>query len=329
MHSALAKPTPIMTKSKIAPLLICCSVMFWITACKKDQFTSGDPAGPDRNQGLSGEALVAYNTKLATLQSLNPVMPASERGPVTYKGALCGINVSAAHATAFSLGDPQYWDYYEFSGNAGDEITILVQRTSPAMDPYAEIRLGTITDSDNWYGLMLVAAGDDNVDDPFNSCNNDPYIQFTLPESGVYTLGVADFISCGSPLTYQIITTGINCDTDGDGVFEVEDNCPTTANPGQENCDGDSQGDACDAHPCSNADATVNIGGFESNVPNVQTGGGSTMMDLILDCAANANTHGDFVSCVTQLAVEWKAAGLITIAQKNTIIQLAAGANIP
>lgn len=35
-------------------------------------------------------------------------------------------------------------------------------------------------------------------------------------------------------------------DTDGDGVPDSSDNCPTVANAGQLNTDGDSQGDACD-----------------------------------------------------------------------------------
>jgi len=35
-------------------------------------------------------------------------------------------------------------------------------------------------------------------------------------------------------------------DTDGDGIFDEKDNCPTVANPLQENCDGEGPGDACD-----------------------------------------------------------------------------------
>ncbi len=39
-----------------------------------------------------------------------------------------------------------------------------------------------------------------------------------------------------------------NCDTtdsDGDGVFDIVDNCPDLANPDQADCDGDGYGDAC------------------------------------------------------------------------------------
>lgn len=36
-------------------------------------------------------------------------------------------------------------------------------------------------------------------------------------------------------------------DPDNDGVPNMNDNCPNTPNPGQENCDGDANGDACDS----------------------------------------------------------------------------------
>ncbi len=62
-------------------------------------------------------------------------------------------------------------------------------------------------------------------------------------------------------------------DADGDGVADEDDNCPNAANPGQDNTDLDSEGDACDSDD-DNDGITDN---FPDNCPrNSQTGWTST-----------------------------------------------------
>lgn len=67
---------------------------------------------------------------------------------------------------------------------------------------------------------------------------------------------------CGSPVP----AAG---DNDGDGVADVEDNCPSESNPSQRNTDGDSFGDACDS---DKDDDTVLNG--DDNCPIVANAGG-------------------------------------------------------
>jgi len=75
--------------------------------------------------------------------------------------------------------------------------------------------------------------------------------------------------------------------------------------------------------------ATVVIAGCDSGVPNAVLPDGSTILDHLLECAAAAANHGDFVSCVSALTNSLKKAGVITGAQKGAIQNCAAKAPIP
>jgi hypothetical protein len=67
-------------------------------------------------------------------------------------------------------------------------------------------------------------------------------------------------------VTVHVVAPTIT-DTDGDGVADSADNCPTVANAGQADADNDGKGDACDAFPndpLNDADGD----GFGANVDN-------------------------------------------------------------
>ncbi|GAF81875.1 unnamed protein product, partial [marine sediment metagenome] len=65
-------------------------------------------------------------------------------------------------------------------------------------------------------------------------------------------------------------------DSDGDGVMDATDNCPTVPNPGQEDSDGDSHGDACDNCPLDDNEDQVD-------------GDGDGVGDVCDNCPDDAN----------------------------------------
>ena len=62
--------------------------------------------------------------------------------------------------------------------------------------------------------------------------------------------GAADGAAIDAPVQIDAMPDGSpNVDTDGDGVVDAQDNCPTVANTDQRDWDGDHHGDACDHCP--------------------------------------------------------------------------------
>ncbi len=90
-------------------------------------------------------------------------------------------------------------------------------------------------------------------------------------------------------------------DSDGDGIPDDEDACPN-----------------------SDLSPTIVIGGCDSGVGNLLFEDGCTMADMVAECADGAVFHGQFVSCVALLAVQWRNAGLINDSEIGAIDRCAA-----
>ncbi len=124
--------------------------------------------------------------------------------------------------------------------------------------------IGTITNDDAAGGNLVATAAcnGDNLDVTITAGDGPFDITGTgaaMPANGV-PAGVTTFTGPGSWLGVTVTeTTGdtetlllgdFNCnstaDTDGDGIADVIDNCPTVANPGQRDDDGDNIGNACE-----------------------------------------------------------------------------------
>ncbi|MDY7095318.1 MAG: PA domain-containing protein [Acidobacteriota bacterium] len=95
-------------------------------------------------------------------------------------------------------------------------------------------------------------------------------------------------------------------DSDGDGLPNIEDACPS-----------------------SDLGSTVVIDGCDSGVTNTLLADGCSITDLILACADGAGNHGAFVSCAAQVGNDLKRAGVISGRDKGQIQSCAASSSLP
>lgn len=260
--------------------IICCLLLMvtFFNSCEKETIIPAENSTIN-NQTIENAAidkLELMKQRYGNDQAKRDKSELSAQGvAITYLANLCNAPISGTYGYVNTSGYPELWDYYYFNGEAGDIITIYAPRTSPDMDPMISLYFGTATTSegiDPYYGgaeMTFLIYGDDEVADVFESCYADPQIaNYQLPYTGTYTLAVFDAAGCGTNLTYDIFTTGIECigdfDADFDGIYDIEDNCPNTSNPDQLDTDNDGKGDACDIED-TDGDG---ISDAEDNCPN-------------------------------------------------------------
>jgi hypothetical protein len=92
--------------------------------------------------------------------------------------------------------------------------------------------------------------------------------------------------------------------------------------------DADGVVDDEDCSPTSDRRTTIIIDGNDSGVANPLLANGCTRADVIQQLAAAAADHGAFVAGIADLTNTWKAAGIITGAEKGAIQSAAARASI-
>ena len=71
-------------------------------------------------------------------------------------------------------------------------------------------------------------------------------------------------------------------------------------------------------------ETNVRIDGCDSGVEDVVLSDGSTISELVAECADGSSTHGQFVSCIALVASDLKKTGIITGQQKGALQRCAA-----
>lgn len=135
---------------------------------------------------------------------------------ITYEGTLTnGANLTGSIG-GFSWEDEDAAgaDFWLFSGNAGDTITLSVTRGNAGLDPAMTLYLGTTTadgsqflnDAD-WGGMVYLATADDETDHP--GTGGDPsFTTYVLPSTGDYTVAIGGIMSLtNGPYDYSVAFT--------------------------------------------------------------------------------------------------------------------------
>jgi hypothetical protein len=125
--------------------------------------------------------------------------------PVSYSGTLVSGSPATGSAAGFSwfLDQGAGISFWQFSANAGDTVTLSVNRLNGNFDPGLSLYRGTTTadvsafsSSGNWGGLTFVAGLDDeHAAFMTPGPNGDPFGSFAITTSGLYTVAVGGSLS--------------------------------------------------------------------------------------------------------------------------------------
>lgn len=157
---------------------------------------------------------------LSALTLAVSAMGLAQAAPIVYSGMLTSGVTGTGDVPHNSYSSSANWDYWSFAGNAGDVITITVNRTSDQMDPGVNLYAGTGVDSaglsfgsssSSIDGFLTFLAYDDDSGSstPSGPFRNSLISNFTLTSSGMFTIAVFDVLGNNTgPWTYGVTVLG-------------------------------------------------------------------------------------------------------------------------
>jgi len=210
---------------------------------------------PDNAPVPIGSVITGVGHAETVLVAGSVVTPAE---PGTYT-----LSLSNLRATVL-VGDDQATGYWRVEPAGVGTISNLTIEVLPAQPPASASNSGAACAG----GSVTLLGGPDGMagyswtgPGGFTSTQQNPVLASAAP--GIYTLTVTDANNCirrtsttvAAPL--DLCAAFVDCnsnsihdacepDTDQDGIIDGCDNCPTVANPGQQDGDGDGIGNACE-----------------------------------------------------------------------------------
>ena len=158
-----------------------------------------------------------FKTKLpivaGTLITVLSAANSSSAVTINYTDLTVNTPIEGVVASGDNTDNPNGWDYYRFSGSAGQRLnlTLTARRINQALDPAFGVWEGTASDTSEFVDifsdgntLSQIVFADDEIPNP--GPFGDPTARLRIENDGFYTVGVTSFLSdpTSEPLAYRV-----------------------------------------------------------------------------------------------------------------------------
>ena len=167
------------------------------------------------------------------------------------------------------------------------------------------------------YGISLEFLNNQTPD--CTTIHNDPLLDSSCGEfaSDTRVSQYADFID-------GVLSTV--SDTDGDGVYDTIDNCPSDTNPDQSDLDSDGTGDVCDSFP-NDPDNDIDGDGISGEVDNCPATPNPNQSDLDSDGMGDACDSQTIISANTNVSASTSLGGDL-IVESGSLLTILPGVSL-